>query len=49
MVLGGLGRLLSLLFHGAPTLPHLVGLGLELGVVPLLCLWQGRVARLTGD
>lgn len=48
VVTGGLGRLLSLALHGAPTLPHLAGLGLELVVVPLLCLWQARVARMGG-
>ncbi len=42
---GGLGRALSLALHGAPTWPHLVGLGLELAVVPALAVWQARVAR----
>ncbi len=45
VVCGGLGRLLSLGVAGAPTGPHLVGLGLELVVVPLLVVWQGAVAR----
>jgi hypothetical protein len=42
---GGIGRLVALLAMGAPTWPHLSGLGLELGVVPALALWQRRVAR----
>ena len=45
VVCGGLGRLLSLAVAGAPTPPHLAGLAMELVVVPLLVLWQGRVAR----
>lgn len=45
VVCGGLGRLLSLVLVGAPPGPHLVGLALELVVVPLLACWQGQVAR----
>jgi hypothetical protein len=45
VVMGGLGRLLSLVLIGPPTLAHLVGLVLELVVVPLLAVWQSRVAR----
>lgn len=45
VVAGGLGRLVSLLIVGTPTVPHIVGLGLELVVVPTLVIWQGRVAR----
>lgn len=45
VVCGGLGRLLSLLQEGVPSVPHLVGLGLELLVVPLLALWQTAVSR----
>ena len=45
VVLGGLGRLLSLLSSGVPGGGHLFGLAMELGVVPLLMLWQARVAR----
>lgn len=36
VVLGGLGRLLGLAVDGAPPLPHLLALGMELGVTPLL-------------
>ena len=43
--IGGLARLMSLLLDDAPTTPHLIGLFLELGVVPLLAVWQGKVGR----
>jgi hypothetical protein len=43
---GGLSRLLSLATVGAPSMGHRFGLVMELGVVPLLMLWQARVARL---
>lgn len=49
VVLGGLARLLSLIDRGPPTTPHLIGLGLELLVVPLLALWQGRIAAQSSD
>ncbi|MFL6844711.1 MAG: DUF4345 domain-containing protein [Allosphingosinicella sp.] len=42
---GGLGRLHSLISVGHPGPGHLFGLAMELGVVPLLVLWQARVAR----
>ena len=45
VVLGGLGRLLSLVAVGLPSRGHLLGLALELGLVPLLMLWQARIAR----
>ena len=45
VVLGGLARLASLLLVGFPSIGHLIGLGLELGVVPLLTFWQGRLAE----
>jgi hypothetical protein len=41
---GGLARLLSLGLAGAPSAGHLAGLVMELIVVPLLVLWQGRLA-----
>jgi hypothetical protein len=44
VVLGGLGRLYGILVEGLPPAPMLFGLGMELGVTPLLCWWQGRVA-----
>lgn len=44
VVLGGLARLLGLVLHGAPGGPMLAALGMELGVTPLLCLWQARLA-----
>ncbi len=45
VVLGGLARLWSFHTIGAPSIGHRVGLGIELGVVPLVILWQTRVAR----
>lgn len=44
-LLGGFARLLSLIELGVPSRGNLFGLGMELGVVPLLMLWQARVAR----
>jgi hypothetical protein len=45
VVLGGLGRLLSLILSGAPSAVMLAALIMELVVTPLLTLWQSRVAR----
>jgi hypothetical protein len=45
VVTGGLARALSLASVGAPSAGHLAGLGVELIVMPLLLLWQARVAR----
>ena len=45
VVIGGFGRLLSLLLRGAPDKPMLAALVMELGVTPCLALWQARVAR----
>lgn len=45
VVAGGLARLLSLLEYGLPGAGHLFGLAMELGVVPLILIWQARVAR----
>lgn len=45
VVTGGLARLLSLATVGAPSNGHVFGLAMELGVVPLLMLWQWRVER----
>jgi hypothetical protein len=41
---GGLGRLLGLISSGVPGAGHVFGLAMELGVVPLLVLWQARFA-----
>ena len=48
VVSGGLARLASLLAVGAPSAGHVFGLAMELGVVPLLVLWQRRIARRCG-
>ena len=45
LVLGGLGRLVGLWLTGVPSLTMLAALGMELGVTPLLCLWQTRIAN----
>lgn len=47
VVLGGLARLLGLYLTGLPSLTMLAALGVELGLTPLLCLWQARVAART--
>ncbi len=44
-VLGGFARLLGLIERGVPGAGHVLGLGMELGTVPLLLLWQSRIAR----
>ena len=42
---GGLARAWSLMDVGVPSRGHILGLCMELGVVPLLMLWQARFAR----
>ena len=49
VVLGGLARLLGLWLTGVPSLTMLAALGMELGVTPLLCLWQARIAGRVRD
>lgn len=48
VVTGGLARGLSWAAEGAPSVGHQLGLGMELVIVPLLILWQARVARRAG-
>ena len=45
VVIGGLGRLLSLVLHGYPGKTMLFGLVMELGVTPALSIWQGRITK----
>lgn len=45
VVTGGLARLVSLAMVGWPGAGHRFGLVMELGVVPLLLLWQWRIER----
>ena len=45
IVSGGLARAASLIAVGAPGTGHLIGLGVELGVMPALMVWQWQVAR----
>ncbi len=44
---GGLARLVSLLAVGVPSRGHVLGLGMETIVVPLLMLWQWNLAQRT--
>jgi hypothetical protein len=44
VVIGGLSRLISLIFVGVPPNSMLFGLGMELIITPLLYFWQSRVA-----
>ena len=45
VVVGGLARLSAIPIHGLPETPHILALGMELLVVPLLFAWQRKVAR----
>ncbi|HTU10360.1 MAG TPA: DUF4345 domain-containing protein [Allosphingosinicella sp.] len=49
ILVGGLARAAGLAMGDAPSAAHLVALAAELGVVPLLLLWQARVARRFGQ
>ncbi len=49
ILVGGLARLLSLAQLGSPSAGHRFGLVMELVIVPLIVLWQGRVARRCGS
>jgi hypothetical protein len=46
VIVGGLGRLVSLLRDGPPSAAHLAALAMELIATPILLLWQARVAHL---
>ncbi|MBN8808201.1 MAG: DUF4345 domain-containing protein [Sphingomonas sp.] len=45
VVCGGLARLVSLIAVGPPSAGHVFGFAMELGVVPLLIVWQASLAR----
>ena len=45
VVVGGLGRMVSLFIEGPPDAPMFFGLAMELVVTPALALWQARLAR----
>jgi hypothetical protein len=47
VVLGGFGRLLSMLTTGEPSLIMIGALAMELLATPIITLWQLRVARST--
>lgn len=44
-VVGGTARAWAWMSEGAPGTAHRVALAIELGAVPLIVLWQARVAR----
>lgn len=44
-ICGGFARLLSVLFVGFPSAGHMLGLGMELVVVPILVGWHMRIER----
>lgn len=46
IVVGGLARLLPLLGGQTPSGAHVFALAMELGVVPIIMLWQARIERL---
>jgi len=48
VIAGGLARALGWAVHGEPSMAHRLGLAMELVVVPLLMLWQARIARKAG-
>lgn len=41
--IGGLARLGGMIADGVPSQGHVIGLGLELVVTPLMALWQSRL------
>jgi hypothetical protein len=45
IVVGGVARGVSLIDVGVPSTGHLLGLGMETVVVPLLMLWQARLSQ----
>jgi hypothetical protein len=45
VVTGGLARLIAFAVNGAPSAGHIAGLCMELIGMPLLVLWQRRVAK----
>ena len=45
VIIGGLGRLLSLVLMGVPSGAMVAALGMELLVTPLICWWQHGFAQ----
>ncbi|MEO7692169.1 MAG: DUF4345 domain-containing protein [Sphingomonas sp.] len=45
VIMGGLSRIVSLIAVGVPSKGHLFAFVMELGVVPLLMLWQAAFAK----
>ena len=48
VMVGGLGRVLGVIEQGLPGTPHRLALVMELGVVPGLVFWLGRIERRVG-
>jgi hypothetical protein len=48
LFVGGLARLVSLAVAGAPSGGHIAGFAMELVGVPILVLWQARLAARSG-
>lgn len=46
--MGGIGRLLSMVFTGLPPLPFIGFTVLEIVGAPIFVLWQARIASATG-
>ncbi|MBA3510795.1 MAG: DUF4345 domain-containing protein [Sphingomonas sp.] len=44
VAIGGLSRLWALAVYDMPAMPHVFALVMELAVVPMLFIWQKRVA-----
>ena len=47
VVIGGIARLTAAVTIALPSIEMQAAIGMELLVTPLLCLWQGRIARLS--
>jgi hypothetical protein len=45
VLIGGFGRLFSLVTTGSPPVEMLAALAMELAVTPLLCFWQWRISK----
>jgi hypothetical protein len=49
VVVGGIGRAVSLISLGAPSRFHVAALAIELLVAPAVWLWHRRIARIVGQ
>lgn len=46
VVLGGMARLMTVIDSGTPRAAVILSLVMELGVTPMLCAWQARIASI---